>query len=223
VAARLAWARLSCVAQIAAYWGMDFNAPAACRRARLVATSPPALAGIAALLAALAFGLLPPAPAAAQQRTFTLTAAALTREAALRFPQKRCLLGFACMTLSDPRIRLKNDDPRIFLEAQAIPDFGTRPLGEGVIEVAGMPRYDPALGAFFVDAPEILRLDFADLPPAYAAPAVDLARSLLVDYLRQTPVWVLDEKDSQQALTKLVLRKVEVRAGRLHLVVGDDD
>jgi hypothetical protein len=34
---------------------------------------------------------------------------------------------------------------------------------------------------------------------------------------------VLDEKDSQQALAKLVLRKVEVRAGRLYLVVGDDD
>jgi hypothetical protein len=202
---------------------MDSTATAGRRRSPANASHPLVRRALGALLAALVYWSMPPAPAGAEQRTFTLSAAALTREAALRFPQKRCLLGFACMTLADPRIRLKNDDPRIFLETRAVPDVGARPLGEGFIEVAGMPRYDASLGAFFIDAPEILRLDFADLPPAYAAPAVDLARSLLVDYLRQTPVWVLDEKDSQQALAKLVLRKVEVRAGRLYLVVGDDD
>ncbi len=66
-------------------------------------------------------------------------------------------------------------------------------------------------------------MDFADLPPAYVAPATELTRGLLVDYLSRTPVWVLDERDAQQALAKLVLRKIEVRDGRLRLVIGDED
>ena len=163
------------------------------------------------------------APASAERRTFTITAAELTREAAVRFPQRRCLLGLACVTLADPQVRLRNDDPRLFLSARASPDVGAQPLGEGTIEIAGRPRYDPARGAFFMDTPEVLRLEFPGLSPAYAAQAVELTRGLLVDYLRQTPVWVLDEKDGQQALAKLVLREVDVRGGKLRLVIGDDD
>ena len=66
-------------------------------------------------------------------------------------------------------------------------------------------------------------MDFTDLPPSYRSTAMDLTRGLLVDYLRQTPVWVLDEHDSRQALAKLVLRQVEVRGGALRLVIGDDE
>jgi hypothetical protein len=100
---------------------------------------------------------------------------------------------------------------------------GAQALDSGLIEVAGRPRYDASKGAFFVDAPEILTMDFADLPPTYQASAKELSRALLVDYLRQTPVWVLDEHDAHQALAKLVLRQVEVRGGALRLVIGDDE
>ena len=173
------------------------------------------------LVAALLLLVVPPADA--EQRTYSVSAAQLTREAALRFPQRRCLLGLACVTLSDPQVRLRNGDPRLFITTLASPDVGAQPLGEGTIEVAGKPRYDASLGAFFIDEPEILRLDFPGLSPPYVAAATELSRGLLVDYLRQTPVWVLDEGDAQQALARLVLRKVEVRDGALRLVVGDDD
>jgi hypothetical protein len=66
-------------------------------------------------------------------------------------------------------------------------------------------------------------MDFADLSPQYRATAMELTRGLLVDYLRQTPVWVLDEHDAHQALAKLVLRQVEVRGGALRLVIGDEE
>jgi hypothetical protein len=163
------------------------------------------------------------APAAAERRTYTVGAAELTRQAAARFPQRRCLLNLACVTLADPQVRLRNGDPRLILSARAMADVGAQSLGEGTIELAGKPRYDPAQGAFFMDAPEVVRVEFPGLPQAYVAPAIELTRGLLIDYLRQTPVWVLDEKDSQQALAKLVLREVEVRGGVLRLVVGDDD
>ena len=174
-------------------------------------------------LSLFALCLAPVTEAVAQRRTIVLTASQLTAQAAAKFPQRRCLLGLACITMADPVVRLKEGDARIFLTTRASPEVGTRVLEGGVLEVAGKPRYDPARGAFFVDAPEVLRMDFAELPSAYRASATELSRGLLVDYLRQTPVWVLDEHDAHQALAKLVLRQVEVRNGTLRLVIGDDD
>ena len=158
-----------------------------------------------------------------QRRTITLSAAQLTEQVAARFPQRRCLLGLACVSLADPVVRLKEGDGRLFLSMRASPDVGAQALGGGLMEVAGKPRYDASRGAFFVDAPEILRLEFPDLPPAYLGPATELSRGLLADYLRQTPVWVLDEHDAQQALARLVLRQVEVRGGALRLIIGDEE
>lgn len=184
----------------------------------------PEARGSRCLLAAFIALCLAVAPDAdAQRRTLTLTASQLTEQVAARFPQRRCLLGLACMTLADPTVRLKEGDPRLFLAASANPEVGAQALNGGVLEVAGKPRYDPSRGAFFIDAPEILRLEFPDLSPAYRASAKELSRGLLVDYLRHTPVWVLDEHDSRQALAKLVLRQIEVRDGTLRLVIGDDD
>ena len=159
----------------------------------------------------------------AERRIISLTPKQLTAQLAARFPQRRCLLALACVTLTEPVVRLDNGDPRLFVTSRASPEIGAQGLGDGIIEVAGKPRYDAASGSFFIDKPEILRLEFPDLPQAYLAPATDLSRELLVDYLRQTPVWVLDEHDAQQALAKLVLRGVEVRGGALRLTIGDDD
>ena len=171
----------------------------------------------------LALALCAGAPASAERRTYSVSARQLTIEAAARFPQRRCLLGLACVTLADPQVRLRNDDPRIFLSARASPDVGAQSLGDGRIELAGKPRYDSALGAFFIDAPEILSLEFPGLPSAYVAPAMELTRGVLIDYLRQTPVWVLDEQDARQALARLALREVKVQGGVLRVVIGDDD
>jgi hypothetical protein len=181
------------------------------------------LAVIVAIAVLAGLGLPMAQDAYAERRIISLSPKQLTGQLAARFPQRRCLLGLACVTLTDPVVRLVNGDPRLFVTARASPDIGSQPLGAGVIEVAGKPRYEAASGAFFIDAPEILRMEFPDLPQAYVAQATGLSRELLTDYLRQTPVWVLDERDSQQALAKLVLRQVEVRDGALRLVIGDDD
>lgn len=182
----------------------------------------------AAMLLAMVLALLGPGlsgiqDARAERRTYSLTPKQLTEQLAARFPQRRCLLALACVTLTEPVVRLVDGDPRLFVSSRASPDVGAQPLGGGVIEVAGKPRYEASSGSFFIDKPEILRLEFPNLPQAYLAPATELSRGLLVDYLRQTPIWVLDEHDAQQAMARLVLRGVEVRGGLLRLVVGDDD
>lgn len=157
----------------------------------------------------------------AERRAYALTAAQLTAQLSARFPQRRCVLGLACATLADPVVRLVNGDSRIFVTVRASPEIGEQPLGEGTIEVAGKPRYESASGAFFVDDPSVLRADFAGVPKSAVEQATLLSRDFLADYLRRTPVWVLDERDGQQAMAKLLLREVSVKEGRLLLVIGD--
>jgi hypothetical protein len=171
------------------------------------------LAGAAALPFAV--------PAQAERRAYAVTAAQLTAELAARFPQRRCMLALACATLADPTVRLVNGDPRIFVSVRASPEIGEQALGEGTIEVAGKPRYEPARGAFFIDEPSVLRADFPGVPKSTVEQAALLSRDFLADYLKRTPVWVLEERDGQQAMAKLLLREVSVKDGRLLLVIGE--
>ncbi len=173
------------------------------------------------LLLAGAVTLLFGAPAQAERRAYAVTAAQLTAELAARFPQRRCMLALACATLADPAVRLVNGDPRIFVSVRASPEIGEQALGDGIIEVAGKPRYEPASGAFFVDEPSVLRADFPGVPKSAVEQAALLSREFLADYLERTPVWVLDERDGQQAMAKLLLREVSVKEGRLLLVIGE--
>ncbi|MGE0802534.1 MAG: DUF1439 domain-containing protein [Lautropia sp.] len=176
------------------------------------------LAAVTGLVAAL---LAAAPPAAAQPRVIVLNPEQLTSQVARRMPQRSCLFEIACVTLSDPRVELKDRDPRLYVAARAVPELGAQALGAGVVEVAGRLRYEPTSGAFFIDDPAILRLDFPDLEPSQVAAATELTRGLLVEYFRQVPVWTLDERDSQQALAKLVLRSVEVRDRRLRFTFGE--
>lgn len=159
----------------------------------------------------------------ADRRTIALDASELSREAAAHFPRRDCLLGAICVTLSEPRVELRKDDERIFVVAQAQPEMPGQALESGTVEVAGVPRYDAAQGAFFLDRPAITRTEFASLSPAYASTISQVLGVVLDDYLKATPIHKLDERDPRQSLAKLVLRGVAVREGRLEFTIGDDD
>lgn len=158
----------------------------------------------------------------AAQRVITLSTTQLQSGITEHFPQRRCLLGVACLRLFEPRVRLIDGDPRIYLSAVAVPELGHERLRRGYLEARGAPRYDPSQGAFYLDRPELTRIEFPDLPQAQAAASAEIGRLLLAELARE-PVWRLDERDGRQALAKLVLRGVEVRGGRLLLKVGDED
>lgn len=176
---------------------------------------------LAALLALAA--LLQPTPVPAERRVITLSAAQLTSQLRLRFPQRNCLLGLACVTVIEPTVTMAPGDQRLFVDAQVKPELGAQALAAGSIELAGKPRYDAIKGAFFLDEPVVSKLRFPDLAPTQAATAAELTRSLLVEYFRQTPVWVLDERDAQQAMVRLVLRRIAVEDGTLRFTIGDDE
>ena len=145
----------------------------------------------------------------------------MTRQAAGHFPIRRCALGLACVTLSDPVVRLPAGDERIHLTTRVSPELGGQALDPGEVEIAGKPRYEPARGAFFLDGARVVESRFPGLGQQRARTISDLASGLLAESLRDEPLYVLDDGDAQQALARLVLREVRVRDGKLQLVVGD--
>ena len=178
----------------------------------------PAFVGLAAALLVL---VLP--PARAEQRSYQITPEEMTRQAVRKFPIRRCALGLACVTLSEPQIALPPNDDRIHLTTRVKPELGGQTLDSGEVELAGKPRYDAARGAFFLDGARVVESRFPGLGQQQARTMSDLASSLLGESLRKEPIDVLDDNDSQQALARLVLREVQVRDGKLHLLVGDQD
>src|SRR5690606_10501585 len=119
------------------------------------------------------------------------------------FPLRHCLLGLACLTLSEPRVRLIDGDPRVYLSVVMVPELSSGPMREGTVEAHGEPRYAPAEGAFYVDRPDLTRLDFPELPESQRAFIVELSRVLLAQMLARIPVWRLDENDARQAFARL--------------------
>ena len=164
------------------------------------------------------------ADALAERRELHFTAAQLTRQLAASFPQRRCLLGMACLDLRNPRVDIRPGDERLFVDVDAVLQAGGQASGTGSARLAGLPRYDARKGAFFVDHPRLLSLSVPGISPIEERAARGVLNTMLAeDLLSNQPVWVLDDSDPQQALARLALRKVEVRDGRLVLTMGDDE
>ena len=171
---------------------------------------------VLSILLAVAAGV-----ARAEVRRYEVSADEMTRQAADHFPIRRCLLEVACVTLSEPKVRLLDGDPRIHLTTTVRPELGGERLDSGEVDLAGTPYYAPERGAFFLKGARITESRFPGLKPQQARTVSELASSLLAGALRTEPIYQLDEGDARQALARLVLRDIRVSKGRLLLVVGD--
>ena len=161
--------------------------------------------------------------ARAELRSYEITADEMTRQAAEHFPIQRCALMLACVTLSDPKVKLLDGDSRIHVTTTVRPEVGGQPLDSGEVDLAGTPRYVPEQGAFFLDDARVTEARFPGLKPQQARTVSDLASGMLAESLRREPIYELDDKDARQALARLVLREVRVRDGKLQLVTGADE
>lgn len=160
------------------------------------------------------------ASAVAAPRLLEYSAEQLTKEASTQFPQQRCVGGIACITLSNPAVRMKVDEPRLYMRVRAVPQLGVQPFAAGVIEVAARPRYRSEDGAFYLEEPVFTQFEFPGLD-AGAADTIALSlRPAITEVLSTTPVWALDESDPQQAMLRIVLQDVSVVQGKLRLTIG---
>lgn len=160
----------------------------------------------------------------AQQRQLRFTSEQLTQHLRRALPSEQCVFGtLACVHLQNPRVSMKPNDQRLFVDFDARFTTQGESVGEGAASVAGIPRYDPAKGAFFISKPALLKLELPGMPAYQSSIAAQIVSEMLADDISQQPVWTLDDKDPQQALARLTLRGVKVENGKLVLTIGDEE
>lgn len=133
-----------------------------------------------------------------------------------RFPQKHCTMMVACVTLSNPLVRLTDGSPRIGLSADIVVSLGHRQM-PGKVTFSGVLRYVRYEGDFFLDDVRIDNFSLTGFPPEL----VQVVKVRGPDALRRTlqghPIYTLKGGGARSALAKLAVRDVQVVDGRLRV------
>ncbi len=133
-----------------------------------------------------------------------------------RFPQKHCTMLVACLTLSNPVVKLTEGSPRIGLAADVLVSLGRRHM-PGQVTFSGVLRYVRYEGDFYVDDVQIDNFSLSGFPPEL----VQVVKVRGPDALRRTlqghPIYTLKGDGARSALAKLAVRDVQVVNGKVHV------
>lgn len=151
--------------------------------------------------------------------TKELTAGELQTQLAGQFPRQE-QTPFMTVTLSDPRIILKDKSDRIGMELTVSTTSLGNISGKARGLMDGKLHYVPKTGEFFLLDPEMQRLHVAGVPEQYQSDIRILVEGIAKETLSQIPIYTLKADDPNQSLAKSFLKSVTVRNGRLVLEVG---
>jgi len=132
------------------------------------------------------------------------------------FPQKHCTMMVACVTLSQPVVRLTEGSPRIGLSADILVTLGHREM-PGQVTFTGVLRYVRYQGDFFLDDVQVDKFALTGVSPDM----VQVVRQRGPDALRRAlqghPIYTLRGDSARQALAKLAVRDVQVVDGKVRV------
>ena len=136
------------------------------------------------------------------------------------FPvDKRAL--FLNVHLSEPVVALDPaDNDRIGFGAQVDVSSGGRELVNGTVTASGKLRYDANSATFYLDAPEIKRLDIDRVSASIATPVRKAVSYVLDKAVRHLPVYQFDPGDPLQRLARRGIRAVRVNNGAVEVQLG---
>ena len=122
----------------------------------------------------------------------------------------------ACLTLSNPVVRLTEGSPRINLSADVLVALGHREM-PGQVSFSGVVRYVRYEGDFFLDDIRVDNFSLTGFPPEL----VQVVKVRGPDALRRTlhghPIYTLKGQGARAALAKLAVRDVQVVDGKLRV------
>lgn len=135
------------------------------------------------------------------------------------FPIRKSLLVVSA-EISSPQVVLEEGSDRIGLGAHVVVRaLGGRPV-IGELEADGSLKYAAEQGAFYLHDARVNRIESAGIRPETRALAEAAATAALRQYLDRNPIYRLKPDDVRQAIAKRVLRKVDVRSGRVLVTLG---
>jgi hypothetical protein len=132
------------------------------------------------------------------------------------FPQKHCTMMVACVTLSQPAVRLTEGSPRIGLAADILVTLGHREM-PGQVTFSGVLRYVRYQGDFFLDDVQVEKFALTGVSPDMVQVVKQRGPDALRRALQGHPIYTLRGDSAKQALAKLAVRDVQVVNGKVRV------
>ena len=153
------------------------------------------------------------------RRELVFTREDLQARLSKEFPRKE-KHPLMAVTFSNPEILLEPgaDAMGVRLEIKIAPRLGKQRTGKVVAE--GDIEYRPQRGEFFIVNPKVISIEVDHLKGKYQNRVRSVADRIVEQYLSEVAVYRLDQKDFKQKVAKLVLKSVDVKDGKLVVVVG---
>lgn len=146
----------------------------------------------------------------------TLTTDDLQQKIAPKFPMEKKLL-VAEVTLHSPRIYLTADKVGMKLSVDAV--LLKFPI-HGKVDIQGTLRYESTTGQFFVSDVTVIAVEVSNQSLGTTDKLKEIIAPLIIDHLRETPVYTLPDDTIRQQLVGKLLKKVAVRDGLLVATFG---
>lgn len=150
--------------------------------------------------------------------TVKLSASDIEQALARRLPVSTTKL-FVTVALRAVSVEFMLDEDRVLVRPQVEVSVAGQTALSGHALIEGQIRYASGMGELFVDEPKVVDVAIPGLPAAIRSSTEEVIARIGESYLASTPVYRLNPDDFQQALTKLVLKSVKVRQGRLEIVL----
>jgi hypothetical protein len=132
------------------------------------------------------------------------------------FPQKHCTMMVACVTLSQPVVKLTEGSPRIGLSADILVTLGHREM-PGQVTFTGVLRYVRYEGDFFLDDVQVDKFALTGVSPDMVQVVKQRGPDALRRALQGHPIYTLRGDSARQALAKLAVRDVQVVDGKVRV------
>jgi len=141
----------------------------------------------------------------------------------LGFPVEKTYLVIVQVRLSDPVVTLRESSDRIELAVRV--EAGIKDVGKpsrGTADLSCRIRYEPSEGSFYADDPKVERLALDGHPEGLLEKSSGAVTWMLQGLLAHRPIYTLKALDTARSVSKLDLKDVRVRDGRLRLTLGVD-
>ncbi len=146
----------------------------------------------------------------------TLTRDDLQQKIEPKFPIEKKLL-VAEVTLHSPRIYLTADKVGMKLSVDAV--LLKFPI-HGKVDIQGTLRYESTTGQFFVSDVTVIGVEVSNQSLGTTDKLKEMIAPLIIDHLRDTPVYTLPDDTIRQQLVGRLLKKVAIRDGVLVATFG---
>lgn len=155
------------------------------------------------------------------RHTITLSAAQIQSALQSKFPIEKKPLIFT-VKFSDPTTAIDPTSGQVTVGLKCSMAALGRKAANGDGTATGTVRYEPKTGELFLDNPKVKlnSLELIGLAQRDKGKATDLIEAGLQECFKRTPIYKLDDKDSQMLMVHRIMKSMRVENGELKIELG---